>query len=278
MRCGTCGLRWYSPLPSEEELRRLYARPDYLSADYFAQEHEDRSPHFRRMVRAADLLAERLGERGRILEIGPGQGPFLGLCRDRGLTFDAIELSAPLAGALRKRFGCLVLKESFEACTLPANCYDALVAFDLLEHVRDPLVWLQEAQRVLTPGGTLIFSTVNVDNLLDLVGRLLLSLGFSGPIAKLHPPYHLFYFTRSILERYLAQVGLEIEDIGHENYSPEKAGASLVEKIVMKAIYLMHDITGKRTNFYITCRKPLLDAGDTSVNDGMARPLDLTVS
>ena len=258
--CLACGLRGYHPLPTDAELRALYASADYLAADYFALE-DLHTNHGRHMGQAARLLGERYETGGRILEIGPGQGHFLKQCRDLGLEVEAIEFSPPLARALRERFGCVVREKPLEACGLPSRAYQGVAAFDLLEHVRDPMGLLREMWRILAPGGILVLSTVSTDNVLDALGRLLARLGLSGPMAKLHPPYHLYYFTPELLERYLAAAGFTLESLEQENYDPRKATPRRVEQWALRAIYLLHDLTGRRTNLYVTCVKPA--AGET---------------
>jgi len=254
--CQGCGLRWFDPLPSDEELRALYTSEQYLDADYFSLEDQLQTNHYQRLAQAAILLGSRIEGGGRVLEIGPGQGHFLKQCQDQGLEVEAIEFSRPMAQALRERLGCVVREGPLEASGLPPSNYQALAAFDLLEHVRDPMGWLKEAWRLLAPGGILVFSTVNVDTVLDNVGRLLARMGVSSPMAKLHPPYHLYYFTETIIKKYLQEAGFEIESLAQENYDPRKATSKRIERLALSCIYQAHNILGKRTNIYFTCRKP----------------------
>lgn len=43
----------------------------------------------------------------------------------------------------------------------PDDAFDAVVSMDVVEHVEDPVPWLEEALRVLVPGGLLFLTTPN---------------------------------------------------------------------------------------------------------------------
>ena len=255
LRCINCGIRWYNPLPTHEELKGLYAANEYVGSEYFNLETELHTNHFQHMSRAAAIAAQRFPNAGRVLEIGPGVGHFLELCAAGGLEIEAIEFSAPLAQAIRSRFGCPVREEPLEVCALPAASYQVVAAFDLLEHVRDPMTLLREIWRILAPGGLLFLSTISTDNLLDRVGLLFHRLGLPGPLAKLHPPYHLYYFNRANILDYIKQSGFMMESFLQENYDSRKATPSIAARLVLDSIYIVHNLTGLKTNFYITCRK-----------------------
>ncbi|MFP5238321.1 MAG: hypothetical protein ACLGQW_00695, partial [Acidobacteriota bacterium] len=109
--------------------------------------------------------------------------------------------------------------------------------------------------RVLAPDGLLFLSTISTDNLLDRVGALLHKVGLIGPLAKLHPPYHLYYFNKPTIKRYLEQSGFAIEALVQENYDSRKATSSLAARLFLDGVYALHNLSGCKTNFYVTCRK-----------------------
>ena len=254
LRCGGCGMRWYHPTPTVAELKDLYAAQEYVAAEYFTLEDDLQTNHYRHMLQAANTAARRFNG-GSVLEIGPGVGHFLEFCASRGLRVEAIEFSQPLAHGLREKFGCAVREEPLEECGLPDGSFQVVAAFDLLEHVRDPMALLREIWRVLASDGLLFLSTVSTDNVLDRVGALLHRVGLSGPLAKLHPPYHLYYFNKLAIKRYIGQSGFAIEALVQENYDSRKATSSLPARLFLDGVYSLHNISGDKTNFYVTCRK-----------------------
>lgn len=122
---------------------------------------------------AADI--DRLLPRrpGIVLEIGIGTGVVsLGL-RKRGRTVVGVDLSAPMLARAVARLGSSVARG--DALRLPvrtAGVHHA-VAVWVIHDVADPEGLLQEAARVIQPGGTLVVSDIQVPRRDDPIGRIL---------------------------------------------------------------------------------------------------------
>jgi SAM-dependent methyltransferase len=93
----------------------------------------------------------------RILNIGAGTGDDLGILNQFGANYvvdtnkDALDL---ISNAL-----CAEKKQA-DACQLPYGdgFFDAVVAFDVFEHIEDDRQAADEIRRVLKPGGALVFT------------------------------------------------------------------------------------------------------------------------
>lgn len=94
-----------------------------------------------------------------------------------------------------------------DACRLPltGESMDAILIFEVLEHVPDPDAALAELSRVLRPEGI-----------------LLLSVPFIYPVHN--APFDFHRFTRHALERSLREHGFEVETIEARLRSMEVAG------------------------------------------------------
>ena len=79
--------------------------------------------------------------------------------------------------------------------------YDAVVSWDVLEHVRDPLRFLRECAEFLEAGGVFCFSTLDIDT---WPPRL---LGKRWPWLI---DMHVHYFDRHVMQDMLARAGLEL--------------------------------------------------------------------
>lgn len=75
--------------------------------------------------------------------------------------------------------------------SLPDCCFDCVIAVEVLEHVEEDDLFIQQAYRVLKPGGVFLITTPNGDHLLK-----------SGPPWKFNPDHKRFY-TRERLKTLL---------------------------------------------------------------------------
>ena len=103
----------------------------------------------------------------RVLEVGCGTGAFLErIERELNIQADGLELSSSAAAAAVAK-GLRVSQDDLEAIASENGTpYDAVCAFQVLEHVSDPLGFLRSAIQVLKPGGKLIIAVPNMDSFL----------------------------------------------------------------------------------------------------------------
>lgn len=245
--CKTCGLVFYDPMPTDQDLVEMYESETYFDSDYFnSNDAEMDTNHYRQFQRLANFA------KGRVLEVGPGKGAFLKLCLERGLAVEGLEFSSSAAMCLQSYLTCPIHVGALESLN---QTYDVVASFDVIEHTRSPRDFLQSLGRVLNPQGLLILSTVNIDNFLNRVGLFFNSLGLRGPLARLYPTFHLNYFTPKTLQLYLEQTGYEVLEMQHENYDPRKATSNRWAQWALRLIYGVHNLIGNKTNLYVLARK-----------------------
>jgi 2-polyprenyl-3-methyl-5-hydroxy-6-metoxy-1,4-benzoquinol methylase len=187
---------------------------DFYGRSYF-HEHQQRHGRASIEVRSRSDLAERSAfwlralleyrlPPGRVLELGCGHGGFLKLVRDAGFDVLGLDLSPSVLDYARRTFGIDVVRGPLEETDLPAGSFDVVAAFDVLEHVPDPLETVRAAAALLRPGGLLVVQTPRYsgDSHAALRAR-------EDPfLAHLNPGVHVHLLTADGMRALFARAGL----------------------------------------------------------------------
>ena len=124
-----------------------------------------------------------------VLDLGCGGGFMAEPLARRGAKVVGIDPSAPAIGAAREHAEATGLHVDYRVASgedLPFSdgSFDGVVIVDVLEHVADPALVLDEARRVLKPGGLVLFDTLNRTVLAAFVfvflGEVLFRIGPRG--------------------------------------------------------------------------------------------------
>jgi SAM-dependent methyltransferase len=103
----------------------------------------------RRVFRTFDRLLRRFGGvglDGRLLDTGGARGEFAEVCRESGLDATSVGIESGV---------------DFERDRMPFDdgAFDVVTSVSVIEHLRDPSLYLDEVHRVLRPGGHVILVT-----------------------------------------------------------------------------------------------------------------------
>jgi len=197
LQCLACGLVFSPPRLGSEALLRAYRDvedPTYL--EHIAA----RRATFRYNMRS---LLPYLEPSHRVLEVGCYCGAFLEVAGEHEVEVVGLEPSRWAARIARERQSAPVFEGTLAELPEEAGVFDAVVAWDVLEHFAEPGRELRYMNRRLDVGGLLAFSTLMIDNWFPrLAGR--------------HWPWfmdmHLYYFTEETLSDMLAETGFVIVD------------------------------------------------------------------
>lgn len=122
------------------------------------------------------LIVRGLGGCSRVLEIGAGSSPTLGVLSPAlGVACD---LSLPMLATRRAAPERPRVVANGQQLPFRDGVFDGVFCVNVLEHAPEPAMLVAEAARVLTPGGLFLAITPNGDakGLLDLLERLKLKL------------------------------------------------------------------------------------------------------
>jgi len=152
----------------------------------------------------------------RILEIGVGQGAFLAQARDAGLHVCGVELNPDGAEAARKQGFTILEKDMATVHAEDPKPWDAICAFQVLEHLSDPRLFLDQAVSLLKPGGLLILSVPNaqVSRKLDPDRNDLFD----------QPPHHMTHWDEGVFRSLETFLPLKLRQVGFEPLAPYHIG------------------------------------------------------
>lgn len=206
VRCADCQLAFIANPPDQQAVRALYMGEG--DGAYHQDVRSPDSPAARRMMRTAHRHLQfltRVVRQGRLLDVGCSTGDFLSLAVAAGFDAHGVELSKASVRLARKQRGLSVQHGTVDDFP-PLAEMDVITAFDVLEHIPDPIRELSAYVARLKPGGWLVISTPNIDGLFPRLSyKVAKRLGY-WPHPE--PPHHLFQFGEAILRRILADQGL----------------------------------------------------------------------
>lgn len=206
-RCVSCG-HGFTPVNFDPHIIvRWYAgyEADHI---FLAQEAARRRTGRQVLGRIEKLLSTR----GKLLDIGAGPGLFLAEAKKRGWRVAGIEPSAWAVDHAQKDLQVSGMRQGDVGAlpSIPAQSFDCVVAFDVIEHLVGPKKFLAEANRILKPGGLLVMATPRFDSLLaKLMGRRWYCIF----------PAHIHYFTRRSMNDALKKAGFTVaQEKTHTRY------------------------------------------------------------
>ncbi len=178
----------------------MTADPRARLADYFQARYGDRSTeHGSASARIrAELFRRWTGTGKRVLDAGCGAGTLLSALLE-GNRVTGIDVDKQALEVCRERYGVQTVWADF-AAELPFEpmSFDVVVAGETVEHLPYPTIFLQEARRVLVPGGLFLGSVPNAYRLRNRFDVLL-----GKPFDR--DPTHLHYFSLASLRELLAR-------------------------------------------------------------------------
>jgi 2-polyprenyl-3-methyl-5-hydroxy-6-metoxy-1,4-benzoquinol methylase len=232
-----CELVWLDPMPRAEEMPKLYS--EYLThtpegnagpavrlynavrngilAVAFGYEKvgakENRRLFYRVLSKVRDLKERMGGEvmwldaslRGRLLDVGCGNGEFIAHMRDLGWQVVGLEPDADAVLAATGTLGLDVRQGSLEDTDFPAASFDAITMNHVVEHLPEPEETLRRCLGLLRPGGLLVMVTPNAYSL----GHAKFGMDWRG----LEPPRHFYLYNPKSIRALVTRAGFAVRSL-----------------------------------------------------------------
>ena len=196
VRCTRCGLVRSDPVASGDSLAALYERSTF---DY-AAEVPTLQRTYRRYFRRARALASRMQS---VLEVGAGNGFFLEVARAEGVK--GVEPSTAAIAAARDDIRPHLVADILREGIFPPASFDLACAFQVLDHVPDPLDFLRQCHALLRDGGLVLFVVHDVESWSAKLMRE------RSPIIDIE---HTYLYSRKTIGALLERAGFRVEEVG----------------------------------------------------------------
>ena len=258
VRCRKCSHQYPNPMPFPKNgLDKLYTDTE----DYFRGHDVERKKQS-----GLTLMKEfenRLGGRGRSLDVGCGVGEILWAAKESGWEYEGVDPSSEFIKYGRTHLGIEGKVSLLEEANFPDNYFDAVSMSSIIEHLYNPYEMLREIWRVLRPGGYLWFDAPNEDGLYMIMGNIYMRLqrrDWVVVMAPTFPPYHVQGFNPSSLKLLLQRSDFELEEIkiygGMWEFTGEQTFRKRVEYQAARCINEIGNRLGKGTYMVIWAKKP----------------------
>jgi 2-polyprenyl-3-methyl-5-hydroxy-6-metoxy-1,4-benzoquinol methylase len=210
-RCNICQTGFMNPQPKREHLEDIYHKTGYgllapISFDEVVKletEYPNATVDSARLVgRAKSLLPVK--DDLTALDIGSGFGFFSRAAVLAGFSVTAINPGAWENEIFEKVNGFPPLPHFFEEVDLDGKKFDLVILSQVLEHLEEPLIFLQKIASLLSPGGIIAIAVPNVDSILVKILK-------TRDNGCLWVPEHLTYFSGKGLATLLSRAGFVVK-------------------------------------------------------------------
>jgi len=234
VRCPHDGLVWLNPRPAMQEISKIYS--NYYTHSVTGSSNglsqrirselrvaicgamagaEYTQPwHWKAIGKIATIFPPirelgRMGARcltkkqkGKLLDVGCGDGRFLSLMRSFGWDVRGVEPDVEAARIARDVHNLNVDCGTLDDIRIPPSSLDVVTLHHVIEHAPNPIELLQHCRRVLTPSGLLVLQTPNLRS----IGHRI----FSRDWRDLDPPRHFCLFDPRTLSECVTRSGFRI--------------------------------------------------------------------
>ena len=148
---------------------------------------------------------EKHRQSGRLLDVGCGDGSFLGLAQQNGWIVSGTECSDYAAKFVGEKLGIPVFCGELGTAGYPGDFFDVVTMWHVLEHVTDPRGYLREIHRILKPSGLLVLAVPIVDDLAMQAAYRFIKRKKMRLFSPTDREVHLYHFSPKTISAYLEE-------------------------------------------------------------------------
>lgn len=205
VECAQCSVRLTQDAPVIEQIVDYYKSNDYISHTNTKKGIVAQLYHRVRKITLKKkknlLLSLASSDNPSLLDVGAGVGAFAATLKAEGWAVTALEPDASARATAKKDFSIDLLP--IEALySLPANSFDMITLWHVLEHVHHLQEYLHILRKLLKPHGKLLVAVPNYTSY-D-------ALYYKEHWAAYDVPRHLYHFSPTSMERLMQKHHLAI--------------------------------------------------------------------
>lgn len=213
--CDECTTIQLAPVPSRAQVEQAYSECNY-STDTHGQGDPDevRKSNTRYYESLATALADHRAH-GLVIDYGAGWGGLCEVLAKRGFRCRGIELAKNMVDECQRR-GLDVVQSTPEKLVEEGQTAGAIVMSGVFEHLLDPHAFLDNAHKILEPGGLLVSMqpTANFAHLLaGLVRGGNKNKTLPSAFWVFDPPWHVAMYSLAAMKKIARSHGFELVEI-----------------------------------------------------------------
>lgn len=211
--CRKCGFVFVNPRYDETQAAEIYNEEGW----FFSGRSQDGKKNYATEELASVQRAEKIvgklrsmrgGPTLSLLEIGCGLGYVLDAAKKAGLIATGLDISKEAVAICQEKNLEAHVGTLGDLIEKPTAGFDLITAFDVFEHICEPLAFLANIKKIAKPGALIAMSVPNV--------RCLAARIRGKRWSQFILPEHINYFVSSTIRRLLEANGFAIEEIHSE--------------------------------------------------------------
>lgn len=215
LQCRKCGLCFINPIPhfSKEQKDRLNTEEwghNRLSLETFTMQLNA----FRGIFQKQMYIIERYTGKGRLLDVGCGNGSFLKVAAEMGWETYGLDISKLSASFVSEKLGLNCFHGLLEQTNFPDGYFHAIRLRHILEHQEDPSEFLKRIWYLLKDNGIVIIDVPNANGIYYWLKSLLAHLSGNPAYCLLLSRYtHLYAFSIKTLYKMMNKIGFKVLNV-----------------------------------------------------------------
>jgi len=194
-RCRDCGMQFYVIENGSLDINSIYSQSQ---DNLYPLQAAERGMAYKKII---ENIKKSAPVNGRLLDVGCSYGLFLNLAKENGFEAQGVEINKDACKYCIDTFGLRVFCGDLKSASFPDNYFDVVTALEVIEHLEDPIGFINLIYQILKPGGIFYIVTPNFES---LSGKLLRYKWWS------YRRMHLCYFSKKTLHRSLLSAGFSI--------------------------------------------------------------------